>query len=83
MTSAAIGLQMTLLPPLRSWILRHGDNTQRNERSFAMYKDIMNDGSMGGWMDGWIRMPILLVVVVAGLVGWIFAKKKSEPTLCF
>jgi hypothetical protein len=37
----------------------------------------MMDGYGTGWMGGYggIWVPILLVAVVAGLVGWIVAKK--------
>ena len=41
----------------------------------------MGSGMMGGYGTGWmggyggIWVPILLVAVVAGLVGWIVAKK--------
>ncbi len=39
----------------------------------------MMDGYGTGWMGGYggIWMPILLVAVVAGLVGWIIAQKKK------
>lgn len=39
----------------------------------------MMDGYGTGWMGGYggIWMPIFLVVVVAGLVGWILAQKKK------
>ena len=39
----------------------------------------MMDGYGTGWMDGsgGIWVPILLFAVVAGLVGWIVAKKKK------
>ncbi len=49
MESSAIGLQMTLLPPLRVWIDQPRGNTQGNERSFVMYNNMMN-GEMNGWM---------------------------------
>ena len=39
----------------------------------------MMDGYGTGWMGGYggIWMPILLVAVAAGLVGWIIAQKKK------
>jgi len=40
----------------------------------------MMDGYGGGWMGGGyggIWLPVLLVVVVAGLVAWIVAQKKK------
>lgn len=42
--------------------------------SFAQNGNMMNGGTWGsGWMGGYggIWMPILLVIVVAGLVAWI------------
>lgn len=42
--------------------------------SFAQNGNMMNGGTWGsGWMGGYggIWMPILLIIVVAGLVAWI------------
>jgi len=42
--------------------------------SWAQNGNMMNGGSWGsGWMGGYggIWMPILLIIVVAGLVAWI------------
>jgi uncharacterized membrane protein len=44
----------------------------------AQNANMMNGGSWGsGWMGGYggIWMPILLVVVVAGVVAWIMGRK--------
>ena len=45
--------------------------------SFAQSTNMMNGGAWGvGWMGGYggIWMPLLLVVVVAGLVAWILKR---------
>lgn len=45
--------------------------------SFAQSTNMMNGGTWGvGWMGGYggIGMPLLLVIVVAGLVAWILKR---------
>lgn len=45
--------------------------------SFAQSTNMMNGGIWGvGWMGGygWMWMPVLLVIVVAGLVAWIMKR---------
>ena len=46
--------------------------------SLAQTGNMMNGGMGGvGWMDGYggMLVPILVVIVVAGLVAWIVARK--------
>ncbi len=45
--------------------------------SFAQSSNMMNGGTWGvGWMGGYggIGMPLLLVIVVAGLVAWLLKR---------
>jgi uncharacterized membrane protein len=41
------------------------------------YGSGMMGGYGAGWMGGGIWLPVLVVVVVAGLVAWVVAQKKK------